>query len=94
MVVIGFAYIFCNKAIVPVVSYSTSIGTVCPDDAEHADPTDALSIQVSIPIFCVAMVSLVGWVFFSVFAGVGLVALPVDLLQTWFDRPTNIDVKK
>eukprot|EP01052_Picozoa_sp_SAG31_P028439 SAG31_NODE_2747_length_5147_cov_3.881933_3_plen_90_part_00 len=76
---------------VPVATYETDAGTTCN---QITDPNDVLTVQVSYTIMAVAIVSLVGWVFFSVFAGVGLVALPIDLLQTWFDRPTNIDVKK
>lgn len=51
------------------------------------------TVPVTLPIYAVACVSLVGWVFFAMFAGVGLVALPIDLIHTFTDRPTSIDVK-
>merc|ERR1711871_607883 len=54
---------------------------------------DFTTIRVTLPIYAVACVSLVGWVFFAMFAGVGLVALPIDLIHTFTNRPTSIDVK-
>jgi LMBR1 domain-containing protein 1 len=63
------------------------------EKSDYIGKQDYTEIQVTLPIYAVACVSLVGWVFFAMFAGVGLVALPIDLMHTFTDRPTSIDVK-
>ena len=89
-VVIGVVYALSgHEANIPVRSYYAAPGGT----SRKSGTKDLTSIPVSMPIFAVACVALVGWLFFSVFAGVGLVALPIDLLNTFRDRPTSIDVK-
>lgn len=78
-----------GEAQIPMKAYTATIGG-------HSDLVGAqtyTTIPVTLPIYAVACVSLVGWVFFAMFAGVGLVALPIDLIHTFTDRPTSIDVK-
>ena len=41
-------------------------------------------------VFIVAIVTLLGWLFFSIFAGVGMVALPFDWLNEFKHRPKPI----
>jgi LMBR1 domain-containing protein 1 len=41
-------------------------------------------------VFIVAIVTLVGWLIFSVFAGVGMVSLPYDWLNEFKHRPKPI----
>ena len=45
------------------------------------------SIRTSFPVYVIALSSLFGWFLFSVFAGVGMVTLPVDLLLSFARRP-------
>ena len=78
-----------GTAQIPVKAYYAAPGSA----SDFVGRQDYTSIGVTLPIYAVACVSLVGWVFFSVFAGVGLVALPIDLMNTFRDRPTSIDVK-
>ncbi|RHY33312.1 hypothetical protein DYB32_001731 [Aphanomyces invadans] len=40
----------------------------------------SMRLAVSVPIYITALVSFVGWFAFSIFVGVGLVALPLDLI--------------
>ncbi|KAI9183691.1 hypothetical protein H9P43_004609 [Blastocladiella emersonii ATCC 22665] len=47
-------------------------------------------IQVSPLVSTVAFATLIGWVLFSVFSGVGLVSLPFDLLMEFKHRPKPI----
>ena len=78
-----------GEAQIPMKAYTATIGG-------HSDLVGAqtyTTIPATLPIYAVACVSLVGWVFFAMFAGVGLVALPIDLIHTFTDRPTSIDVK-
>ncbi|KAK9825402.1 hypothetical protein WJX81_001005 [Elliptochloris bilobata] len=46
--------------------------------------------RCSFPIYIIAMSATVGWVLFMVFAGVGLVALPLDLVRSFLGRPTAV----
>jgi LMBR1 domain-containing protein 1 len=88
-VVITVVFVLGHEASIPVRSYYAAPGMA----STKTGTDDVTKINVSLPIFAVACVALVGWVFFSIFAGVGLVALPIDLLNTFRDRPTSIDVK-
>jgi len=50
-----------------------------------------LSMNVTFPIYVVAMLGFVGWFFFVIFAGVGLAALPIDLICAFIYRPRHMD---
>ena len=63
------------------LQYSSS-----PDDTANR----VLSIKVSIFVYLVGLMSAVGWILFFAFGGVGLVAMPVDFIQMYRDRPIPI----
>ena len=46
-----------------------------------------LTLTVSFPIYLLALMSFIGWFLFVLFAGVGLSALPIDLILEWKNRP-------
>ncbi|RHZ12412.1 hypothetical protein DYB37_001268 [Aphanomyces astaci] len=53
----------------------------------------SMRLDVSVPIYITALVSFVGWFAFSIFVGIGLVALPLDLILyvlAFFFRPKFI----
>jgi len=43
---------------------------------------------VTFPVYVIALLSWLGWFFFTLFAGIGLMALPVDLINEFRTRPT------
>jgi len=45
------------------------------------------NIPVTFPIYVMAFIAFIGWFLFCIFAGVGLVALPLDLIQDFITRP-------
>ncbi len=47
-------------------------------------------MTVSVFVYIVALTSLLGWMLFSIFGGVGLIALPWDLMLDWKYRPKPI----
>lgn len=49
-------------------------------------------IPVTFPIYIVAFISFLGWFFFTIFVGVGLVALPLDFLNEYKSKPQRMDV--
>ncbi|KAJ0407253.1 hypothetical protein P43SY_008028 [Pythium insidiosum] len=49
-----------------------------------------VTLKVSLPIYTTGLVSFIGWFAFTVFCGIGLVALPLDLVLSFFYRPKFI----
>ena len=52
------------------------------------------SIQTSLVIYILALLSFIGWILLSLFAGIGLITLPADLISAYINRPIPIDLKK
>ena len=54
----------------------------------------ALSFRVSMFVYVVGLFSTIGWVGFAIFGGIGLIALPLELIQEWKGRaqPIPVDV--
>jgi len=46
------------------------------------------TLDVTFPVYVIAFLSFIGWWFFTLFAGVGLIALPMDLINDFRTRPT------
>jgi LMBR1 domain-containing protein 1 len=49
-----------------------------------------MTLEVSFPIYITGLVSFVGWFGFTIFTGIGLVALPMDLILAFLYRPQYI----
>ncbi len=52
---------------------------------------ETISMQVTFPVYVMAMMGFLGWFFFVIFAGVGLAATPVDLICSYIYRPRHMD---
>ena len=52
------------------------------------------NIQTSLVIYILALLSFIGWILMSLFAGIGLVSIPADLIAAYINRPIPIDLKK
>lgn len=50
-----------------------------------------LMIPVTIPTFSAAFMSFIGWFFFALFGGIGLISVPMDLILTFVNRPKHMD---
>jgi len=48
-------------------------------------------LDVTFPVYIIAFLAFFGWFFFAVFAGVGLIALPMDLINAYRTRPQKMD---
>lgn len=46
-----------------------------------------MTFQSSFIVYMIALVSFVGWFLFAIFGGVGLAALPMDLITAFTTRP-------
>lgn len=51
------------------------------------------TVNVTFPIYLVAFLAFLGWFFFALFSGIGLVALPLDLVNEYLTRPTPISTQ-
>ena len=49
-----------------------------------------MRMRVSLLLFLVTVIDVVGYLFMVVFGGIGFVALPFDLVQGWIQRPKRI----
>ena len=57
---------------------------------ELEDPVD-LVLKVSLSTFFAALMAWLGWFLFSVFGGIGLASMPLDLLLVFKNRPKHMD---
>lgn len=48
------------------------------------------AIQVSFPIYIIALMSFISWFLFVLFGGIGLAALPLDLIYDFTSRPKKL----
>ena len=53
-----------------------------------------LTVAVTPVVYCMAMITFLGWFFFVLFGGIGLAALPLDLLNDFANRPQRIDLEE
>ena len=44
-------------------------------------------MTVTFPVYVVALMGFVGWFFFVLFGGIGMIALPMDLILAYIRRP-------
>lgn len=65
------------------------------EDVAAAVPYDAIQqIRTSLVIYVLALLSFIGWMLMTIFGGIGMVALPMDLIAAFVNRPVAIDVKQ
>ncbi|GFH09108.1 uncharacterized protein HaLaN_04195 [Haematococcus lacustris] len=50
-------------------------------------------LRVSLAVYIMAIQSLIGWLLFLLFAGVGVLAAPIDWIQQFLNRPTSVITK-
>lgn len=89
-----------GEAAIPFQAYTTNAQRI--DVHNYADATcgqmsfqiessdDTLNIKVSWFVYLVGLMSAAGWVLFFVFGGVGIVAMPLDFIDAYRDRPKPI----
>ena len=61
-------------------------GRLC-DAVGGGTPATVWAARVGFPSYAVALVGTAGWALFLLFAGIGLVSLPADLVRAWAGRP-------
>ena len=83
------------RGCIPAGSFAASTkSTAVGCDAVNGVPAVELwSIRTTFPVYCIALATVCGWLLFMLFAGVGLVALPVDLIKSYLYRPQKMITK-
>eukprot|EP00357_Protocruzia_adherens_P006001 CAMPEP_0115005264 /NCGR_PEP_ID=MMETSP0216-20121206/19751_1 /TAXON_ID=223996 /ORGANISM="Protocruzia adherens, Strain Boccale" /LENGTH=499 /DNA_ID=CAMNT_0002371523 /DNA_START=100 /DNA_END=1599 /DNA_ORIENTATION=+ len=87
------------EAVIPVVLNSCPIAkavalgdTSLPTNADRTVGCKTfdrdITMPVSFPIYLMAFMAFVGWILFVIFGGIGLSALPMDLIREYQARPT------
>jgi LMBR1 domain-containing protein 1 len=83
-ITIGFADI-------PYYAYQTNAQTAGIFDSNlqynYLISIEVLELPVSYFVYVVGLISAVGWLLFCVYGGVGLSALPVEIMSDWMSRP-------
>eukprot|EP00494_Astrolonche_serrata_P023696 UN23954 len=55
-----------------------------------SESDETLDIEMGFEIFIIAVAMFLGWFLFTIFVGVGLVAMPMDMINEWRHRPQQI----
>jgi len=91
-VLTAILYITLGVAEVPVKKMTSPLRELSDFSAcsQCTFKDDKVTYRVSIPLYIISMASFLGMFLFVVFGGIGLAALPMDLLWAWHTRPKRI----
>jgi len=97
---LGISYAFLAEAAIPVRQYKCD-NWLGADEVLNAAAVGAkacveasdssINFKVGFQVYMVAFMCFIGWFFFVTFGGIGLSALPIDLILEFVDRPRPID---
>jgi LMBR1 domain-containing protein 1 len=105
IIIMVVMYVFLGTAEIPVAKVTqsntlwvTDTGSVFRGSDNYCATSCARSsfnwtLPITLPIYIIAMLSFVGWFLFAIFVGVGLVALPADLINDYLTRPIPLSKK-
>jgi len=89
-------YIFLGFSDVPIVELSAplisanTVAASCTGVCGTSSTGSYVTYVVSVITFLIATLSVFGWVLFVIFGGIGLTALPIDLINSFRERPNPI----
>lgn len=101
LTLIGVVWLFLGIAELDVVNYSAPLiqipSSVVPmgcgytrtpleTSAECDGSENILEMDVTFPVYTIAITAFLGWTLFAVFAGIGLFAIPMDLINFYRSR--------
>jgi LMBR1 domain-containing protein 1 len=67
-----------------------SFDTTYANQVVH-EGTQTITLQVSVGTFYAGLMAWLGWFLFALFGGIGLIALPLDLILAYVYRPKRLD---
>lgn len=87
-------WVTVGEAVIPYYSYICNAQFASPDHDSivyyNNKSLEKFNLKVSIFVYAVAMLCAIGWVFFFIYGGVGLVAFPVDTIRDFMNRPKAV----
>lgn len=90
-------YTFLGWVDIPIRGYESGtkdideeVSSSCPD--ECTGKSFIMTLGVTPPVYVMALIAFIGWFFFVLFGGIGLAALPLDLISDFQNRPKGIDL--
>ena len=99
----GIGYALLNKAEIPIAAMNCPLSSTM----ETSDYKDSLTviectgeedpkleISVSFPIFAIGLLSFISYFLFVVYGGIGIFALPLDMIYSFCTRPVKISGNK
>lgn len=92
MLLLFISYNFLKYADLPVHAItSTAVASLDADLSNWAASESASDItfqmETSFAVYVIAITSFFGWILLTIFAGVGLIALPIDTINQFRFRP-------
>eukprot|EP00762_Andalucia_godoyi_P000572 ANDGO_05419.mRNA.1 LIMR family protein DDB_G0293610 len=91
-------YLFLGFTEIPYTSYSTAItdtlSSSCVPGAGKGGcggTSSTLEIRVSIVVYIIAVMAFIGYFLLTLFGGIGLVALPMDMINAYLKRPQKLE---
>jgi len=97
LTLIGVVWLFLGIAELQVTNFSAKLRALptqevpmgCTNPTLTAECTGAeatLEMNVTFPVYTIAITAFLGWTLFAVFAGIGLYAIPMDLINFYRSR--------
>ena len=102
----GITFFLFNKASIPISSLKCEYGDGSWTSSSYEiDSNDDISksctqtetdieIKVSISVYIIAVLSIISYILFMIFGGVGLFSFPLDLIYSFCTRPIKIKAAK
>eukprot|EP00339_Tiarina_fusa_P001214 CAMPEP_0117025234 /NCGR_PEP_ID=MMETSP0472-20121206/18661_1 /TAXON_ID=693140 ORGANISM="Tiarina fusus, Strain LIS" /NCGR_SAMPLE_ID=MMETSP0472 /ASSEMBLY_ACC=CAM_ASM_000603 /LENGTH=558 /DNA_ID=CAMNT_0004731893 /DNA_START=29 /DNA_END=1705 /DNA_ORIENTATION=+ len=83
----------------PLPFTSSQLDDMNADDAAYTatlidNGAATITLQVSISTFFAGLMAWIGWFLFALFGGIGMSALPLDLINTYKNRPRHMDAQE
>lgn len=80
----------------PLPFNTNQLSDMTPNDAAYLnyeinDGSETITLAVSISTFFAGLMAWIGWFLFALFGGIGMSALPMDLLLVYRNRPRHMD---
>jgi LMBR1 domain-containing protein 1 len=82
----GFNETFNSSQLAPMYEDDAFYTTRVKNTGEHM-----LTLSVSISTYFAALMAWIGWFLFALFGGIGMSAMPMDLIATYKNRPRHMD---
>merc|ERR1719271_336789 len=79
-------------ATIPMSCVANDALTEATGECSGSDQT--LEMDVTFPVYTIAITAFLGWTLFAVFAGVGLYAIPLDMINFYRSRVTFMNKDK